>query len=117
MQLSNLINIFLIKKLTKSGKKRSALTLINTFSVLIKDERLLYSALLTLLIPIKHNIKSKKTFAGTKYTFLHFSKALSIALNQLIKSALIRKRKKMSFSKALYLECHDVLKKRGLAYT
>lgn len=116
MNLYNLINIILIKKLVKSGKKRSCLIIINSLLILLKEESFFYGVLLRLMPPTQQYNGYNKFLSKNKYVFIHFYKSLSLALNWLIKGALIRKNRKMSLSKALYLECCDVSKKRGSAY-
>lgn len=112
--LKTLIYFLLIKKLIKSGKQCKSIKIKN--NLLLLNNNILLYAILKLIIPI--TFKTKK-IGHIKYQIpilTHYYKSINLALIWLIKAAKIKSFNKMSFIKALYLECYDVFKKQGLAY-
>lgn len=81
MRLHNLINIILIKRLMKSGQRRSCLTIINSFKSILRDERLFYVALLHLMIPAQQCYIANRLPSNNRYVFIHFYKSLSLAVS------------------------------------
>lgn len=114
---SSLISLFLIKKLLKTGKQHKSISLNKQLLLLIKDNDILLRAILKLLVPI--TFKTKK-IGHIKYqipVLTHYYKSIKLATYWLIKAAKIKSFNKMPFVKALYLECYDIEKSQGLAYT
>lgn len=113
--LNYLIYFFLIKKLIKSGKQHKSLSIKNHLLLLINNNILLY-AILKLIVPITFKIKKIGYIKYQIPILIHYYKSIKLALTWLIKAAKIKSFNKMSFIKALYLECYDVFKEQGIAY-
>ena len=114
--LNYLISFLLIKKLIKSGKQRKSMAINKHLLLLTKNNNILTKAILKLIIPV--TFKTKK-IGHIKYQIpilTHYYKSINLALTWIIKAAKIKSFNKMSFVRALYLECYDVFKKQGLAY-
>lgn len=93
----------LIKKMTKTGKKRSALNILKRYLSLEKNRKLLPAAVLKLLF-----LSNKKNAAHN--IPLHYYFSLSQVIQQLLFNVKKRGKSKMPFFKSLYLESCDVLK-------
>ena len=114
---SSLISLFLIKKLLKSGKQHKAISLNKQLLLLIKGNDILLRAILKLIVPI--TFKTKK-IGHIKYQIpilTHYYKSIKLAIYWLLKAAKVKSFNKIPLVKAIYLECYDILKKQGTAYT
>lgn len=113
---SSLISLLLVKKLIKSGKQHKSILLNKYLLLLSKKNNILIRAILKLIVPV--TFKTKK-IGHIKYQIpilTHYYKSIKLAIYWLFKAAKLKSFNKMSFIKAMYLECHDVLKKQGIAY-
>lgn len=113
--LNYLIYFLLIKKLIKSGKQHKSLTIKNHL-LLLTNNNILLHAILKLIVPITFKIKKIGYIKYQIPILIHYYKSIKLALTWLIKAAKAKSFNKISFTKALYLECYDVLKKQGIAY-
>lgn len=113
--LNYLIYFLLIKKLIKSGKQHKSLTIKNHLLLLTNNNILLHT-ILKLIVPITFKIKKIGYIKYQIPILIHYYKSIKLALTWLIKAAKAKSFNKISFTKALYLECYDVLKKQGIAY-
>ena len=114
--LNSLIFFLLIKKLIKSGNQHKSLSIKKHLFLLIKNNNIFLYAILKLIVPITFKIKKIGNIKYQIPILTHYYKSINLALIWLIKAAKIKSFNKMSFVKALYLECYDVLKKQGIAY-
>ena len=113
----SLIFLLLEKKLLKSGKQHKSISLNKQLLLLTKEKNILLRAILKLITPV--TFKTKK-IGHIKYQIpilTHYYKSIKLAIYWLVKAARVRSFNKMPFVKAIYLECHDVIKKQGIAYT
>ena len=113
--LNSLIYFLLIKKFIKSGKQYKSINIKKNLLLLINKNILLY-AVLKLIVPITFKIKKIGHIKYQIPILIHYYKSINLALKWLIKAAKIKSFNKISFIKALYLECYDVFKKQGIAY-
>lgn len=114
---SSLISLLLIKKLLKSGKQHKSISLNKQLLLLTKGNNIVLRAILKLIMPI--TFKTKK-IGHIKYQIpivTHYYKSIKLAIYWLFKAAKVKSFNKMPFIKAIYLECYDVVKKQGIAYT
>lgn len=114
--LNYLIYFLLIKKLIKSGKQHKSLTIKNHLLLLVNNNNILLHTILKLIVPITFKIKKIGYIKYQIPILIHYYKSIKLALTWLIKAAKAKSFNKMSFTKALYLECYDVFKKQGIAY-
>jgi len=115
--LHTLINYMLLKKLIKSGKQSSSLTIQRNFTILMRGNNILKLAVLKLLVPVSFKIKKIGYIKYKLPILIHYYSSIKVALTWLFKAANSKNSNKFSFIKALYLECHNVLKEQGVAYT
>lgn len=115
--LNTLLFFLLIKKLIKSGKQRTSISLKQDFILLVRNTTILKQSILNLIVPIKFNFKKIGVIQYQIPVVTHYYNSLKLAITWLIKAATLKKNNKTSFAKALYLECHEVLKQQGIAYT
>ena len=114
---SSLISLLLVKKLLKAGKQHKSISLNKQLLLLAERNNILLRALLKLMVPV--------TFKTTKIGHIkyqipiltHYYRSIKLAIYWLFKAAKVKSFNKMPFVKAVYLECHDVIKKQGIAYT
>lgn len=113
---NNLVYLFFIRKLIKSGKVKTSINIIRNFIKLERNERVFLKAVISLFVPL--SFKSEKKIVSTYEDsyLIHYYKPILLAITWIINSAKKRKFPKMSFYKSLYIECCDVLKKKGGAY-
>lgn len=115
--LNSLISFLLIKKLIKSGKQHKSIAINKHLLLLTKNNNnILTQAILKLIVPINFKIKKIGHIKYQIPILTHYYKSINLALTWLIKAAKIKSSNKMSFVKALYLECYDIFKKQGIAY-
>lgn len=105
----------LIKKLIRSGNQHKALQ-IKKFLVKIEKNRVILNAISKLLVPFSFKNKKIGHITYSIPVNIHYYKSINLALKWLIKAAKLKSHNKMSFFKAFYFECLDVIKNQGLAY-